>query len=94
MALAPARGQDPAQLPRQVPTAGAASSLVYRHFDAARPPPPEPTSQQRDALAQAFGDALLFTFPKKGSGLRIILPPGGLPCRRTRLTSNVERPLY
>ncbi|MGB4060135.1 MAG: ATP-grasp domain-containing protein [Burkholderiaceae bacterium] len=69
VALALARGQDPAHMPRHAPTAGAASSLVYRSFGTAQPAPPEPNGAQRQALAQAFPDALLFTFPKQGAGL-------------------------
>lgn len=69
VALALARGQDPAQLPRQTPTAGVASSLVYRSFDPAAAPPPAPDEARQRAFAQQFPDGLLFTFNKTGRGL-------------------------
>lgn len=61
--LALAHGQDPAQLPRTAPTAGVATSFVYRSFDPqATVPMPDAACQQ--AFAQAWPDALLLTFPK------------------------------
>ena len=63
VALELAHGRDPAVLPRAVPGAGVAASFVYRSFDpAARPP--MPGLARRHALARAFPDALLFSFPK------------------------------
>ena len=63
VALELAHGRDPAALPRAVPGAGVAASFVYRSFDpAARPSMPGP--DRRHALARAFPDALLFSFPK------------------------------
>lgn len=56
-------GQNPARLPRAVPTAGVAASLVYRQFPG-EPRPAMPTAAQRAALAAQFGDALLFRFDK------------------------------
>ncbi|WP_396433619.1 acetyl-CoA carboxylase biotin carboxylase subunit family protein [Limnohabitans sp.] len=66
LALALARGQDPADLPRAAPSAGAAASFVYRSF---RPGKPVhmPGSSQKQALARAFPDALLFCFAKTAS---------------------------
>jgi biotin carboxylase len=68
MSLALALGQDPALLPRAVPTAGAVSSLVYRSFDRANTPP-EPGAAQRAAFKSEFPDGLLFCFPKHGHSL-------------------------
>jgi hypothetical protein len=63
MSLALASGQDPAALPRTVPTAGAAASQVYRSFD------PQaliqmPTPAQEAAVLSRFPDALLFSYAK------------------------------
>lgn len=69
MALALALGQDPGASPPAVPVGGAAASLVYRAFSADGVPQP-PTAQQLQALAQAFPDALLHTFFKRGHGLQ------------------------
>ena len=63
IALALAHGQDPASLPRAAPTAGAASSFVYRAFSADAVPA-MPGAAQQAALRAAFPDALLFAFPK------------------------------
>jgi hypothetical protein len=63
MSLALALGQDPAALPRQVPVAGAAASLVYRALTPGSTPP-MPSAAQRAALAQR-PDALLFQYPKR-----------------------------
>ena len=63
IALALAHDQDPASLPRAVPTAGAASSFVYRAFSAAAVLA-MPGESQTAALKAAFPDALLFAFPK------------------------------
>lgn len=63
MALALAHGEDPASVPRTVPTAGAASSFVYREFDPQHTvPAPEPLRLR--AFHEAFPDALLLSFPK------------------------------
>ncbi len=68
LGLALATGQDPAALPHVAPTGGAASSFVYRAFDA-RAVPPMPGAVQRARLAREFPDALLFTYPKAGHAL-------------------------
>ncbi len=63
LALALAYGEDPASVPRVVPSAGAAASFVYRVFDSDTPVS-MPSSARQKALAQAYPDALLFPFPK------------------------------
>ena len=63
VSLALAHGQDPASVPRTAPTAGAAASFVYRVFDAQQAVA-MPDAHRRQALAQAFPDALLFGYPK------------------------------
>jgi biotin carboxylase len=68
--LAMAHGINPASLPRAQPTAGAASSLVYRTF-APEQPCPMPGAERTARFKTAFPDALLFPFPKdKGSTAR------------------------
>jgi hypothetical protein len=68
MALNLASGCDVFEGARQAPTAGAAASLVYRAFSAdAVPPQPSPAARQ--ALQQAFPDALFFGMPKQGHSL-------------------------
>jgi hypothetical protein len=70
IALALAHGLDPAGLPRPAPTAGAASSFVYRAFSADAVPA-MPCENQIVALKATFPDALLFEFPKpRGSMAR------------------------
>jgi hypothetical protein len=74
MALALAHGQDPWALARAVPTAGAASSMVYRVFDAhaahlTQSIPPMPTASQVAQLKAQFPDHLLLQFPKAGHAL-------------------------
>jgi biotin carboxylase len=68
--LAMAHGRHPDSLPRARPTAGAASSLVYRSFspgDAC----PMPDASQVKRFQATFMDGLLFPFPKdKGSTAR------------------------
>jgi biotin carboxylase len=68
MSLALALGRDPALLPRTVPTAGAAASLVYRAFTPGSAPP-MPSSAQQAALQRRFPEALLFMYPKAGHAL-------------------------
>ena len=69
-ALALAQGQHPFTVPRTVPTAGAASSLVYRSFVPGADVPMPATAQVK-AFEAAFADGLLFSFPKdKGSTAR------------------------
>ena len=63
MALELAWGRDPGDLPRAQPVAGAASSFVYRIFDAGTPVA-MPTADQRAAFARAFADGMLLEFPK------------------------------
>ena len=63
IAFALAHGIDPATLARQVPTAGATASFVYRSFD------PKatvlfPSFVQKATFRKAFPDALLFEYPK------------------------------
>ncbi len=68
ISLALALGQDPAELPRSTPQAGAASSLVYRCFTLGQTPA-MPSAAQRLAVARQFPDAMLFTYPKQGHSL-------------------------
>jgi hypothetical protein len=68
MSLAMARGQDPAAVPRRVPTAGAASSFVYRCFQPGHEPASPTPAQQRKLMAE-FADALLILMPKSGHSL-------------------------
>lgn len=70
VALELAFGRDPALLPRARPSAGMATSLVYRAFS-----PEEvaamPSRARQAAFHAAFPDALLFRFPKpRGSMTR------------------------
>lgn len=66
-ALALAHDQDPTTVPRRRPTAGAAASFVYRHFDS-KSLPSMPDGLQTRVFHEAYPDALLFTFRKsKGS---------------------------
>jgi hypothetical protein len=65
MALALSHGLDPAALPRRAPTAGCASSFVYRSFDpAAAAAVTMPSATRVQAFRAEFPDALLFEFPK------------------------------
>jgi len=69
IALALSHGIDPATLANRDPDAGCASSFVYRSFDPdARPP--MPSDQQLRQLQAAYGDHLLFEFPKKPHEIR------------------------
>ncbi len=68
MSLALALGQDPADLPRSAPTAGAAASQVYRSFDAAAQVR-MPSVEQQAQVMRRFPDALLFVYPKTGHAL-------------------------
>jgi biotin carboxylase len=65
-AFALAHGIDPATLKRSEPSAGAASSFVYRSFDETKLIA-MPSNAQKEALQRAFPDALLFAFPKDKS---------------------------
>ena len=69
MALELAWGRDPGLLPCLQPVSGAASSFVYRIFDAATPVQ-MPQAAQRAAFADAFPDGLLLEFPKPGGSMR------------------------
>ncbi|MGA8513968.1 MAG: ATP-grasp domain-containing protein [Burkholderiaceae bacterium] len=74
MALVLAHGQDPWALARTAPSAGVASSLVYRVFDdhaghLTQAIPPMPASGQVAALKAQFPDHLLLQFPKAGHSL-------------------------
>ena len=64
------RCRNPGRLPRQQSVAGAASSFVYRVFNADTPfTLPQPA--QRAAFAKAFPDGMLLEFPKpRGSMAR------------------------
>ncbi|QCB48693.1 ATP-grasp domain-containing protein [Hydrogenophaga sp. PAMC20947] len=68
LALALAHGRDPANVPRQAPSAGMAASFVYRAFD-----PGDavtlPTQAQRQAMLSAFPDGLLFPYPKSAGSI-------------------------
>lgn len=68
LALALATGQDPAQLPRREPQAGAAASLVYRVFPG-EPAPPMPGPWLQARLRREFPDALFFTYPRSRAEL-------------------------
>lgn len=63
MAFALAHGIDPSSLPKVEPTAGAASSFVYRSFDPKRQIA-MPSAAQVSRFNEAFADGLLFQFPK------------------------------
>jgi len=68
MALAIAAGEEAAAVPAAAPTAGAASSFVFRALSASRVPP-MPSALQRARLHREFPDALLFEMPKSGRAL-------------------------
>jgi hypothetical protein len=68
LALALAHGRDPATVPRQRPTAGAAASFVYRSFDPADTVR-LPSAGQTEAFQNAFPDALLFPYPKSAGSI-------------------------
>lgn len=68
MALALTYGQDPAQVPQQAPTAGRATSFVYRAFDPAAGVT-LPTPGQSQAMLSEFPDALLFPYPKSAGSI-------------------------
>ena len=63
MTLELAWGRDPGLLGHEQPVAGAASSFVYRIFNAATPVR-EPQAAQRQRFAQEFPDGMLLEFPK------------------------------
>ncbi len=68
--LALAQGEHPDSAPRSRPSAGAASSLVYRSFSP-ETACPKPDAMQKARFAAQFPDGLLFAFPKdKGSTAR------------------------
>jgi hypothetical protein len=74
MALALAHGQNPWNVPREVPTANIATSAVYRVFDDSaahlmQTIPPMPNAIQLATLKQTFADHLLLQFPKAGHSL-------------------------
>ncbi len=66
IALALANGEHPDTLPTQAPTAGVASSLVYRSFDVSHRVK-MPSRLQEARVQEQFPDALLMPFPK-GNG--------------------------
>lgn len=63
LALALAHGEDPANVSRTVPNAGAAASFVYRVFDATEAAPMPDTERLR-RFARDYPDGLLLCFPK------------------------------
>ncbi len=68
LALALATGQDPADVARREPVAGAAASFVYRIFpDEANPD--LPSRWQVARLRREFPDALFFSYPRRGAEL-------------------------
>ncbi|MEO6626796.1 MAG: ATP-grasp domain-containing protein [Burkholderiaceae bacterium] len=69
MALELAWGRDPGLLPCLTPVAGAASSFVYRIFDAATPVH-MPRPAQLAAFVSTFPDGLLLEFPKPRGSMR------------------------
>ena len=69
LALALALGEDPLSVPRLQPSAGAASSFVFRAFDPLAVPA-APSAAQQARLHADFQDALLLLFPKQGSSLQ------------------------
>lgn len=68
IALALARGRDPATLSRATPTARVAASFVYRAFSADTVPPP-PSRDARQRLHELDPDSLFLAFPKRGRAL-------------------------
>jgi hypothetical protein len=68
MSLALALGNDPRALPRTVPTAGVAASLVYRSFPG-QTAPPAPGRSARQRWQVAFPDGMLIPMPKQGRAL-------------------------
>jgi biotin carboxylase len=68
LALALAHGRDPATVPRQIPTAGAAASFVYRSFST-EDTVHLPSVGQTQAFQNAFPDALLFPYPKSAGSI-------------------------
>ena len=68
MTLALALGQDPLDVPRAAPTAGAAASLVYRAFPG-EAAPAMPSASQQSRFAQHYPDALFFAYPRQGREL-------------------------
>lgn len=69
MALELAWGRDPGLLPRAAPTAGAASSFVYRIFDP-RTAVQMPNRSAREAFGREFPDGLLLEFPKPRGSMK------------------------
>ena len=67
VAFALAHGQDPIQWVRQSPTAGVASSFVYRVFSPSRPHGPTPL--QRQVLAAAYPDAICLPLPASSAAM-------------------------
>lgn len=69
MAIALARGQDPATVPRRAPLGGAAASFVIRTFDAATDLH-VPQSADLAWLKAQFDESILIHFPKSRIGLK------------------------
>lgn len=68
LAIQLARGGSPEALPKQVPTAGAAASFVFRRFDGR--PGPEPSATARAWLATTHPQSRLWTEPCSPRALR------------------------
>lgn len=68
MALSLAAGYDASCEASELPTARVAASLVWRAFSAAEVPPP-PSPQRQEHFFQAFPDALLIAFHRRGPAL-------------------------
>jgi hypothetical protein len=68
MSLALACGEDPAAVPRLAPSAGAAASFVFRHFDPSTAAA-MPDASHRQQFAATYPDGLLLAFPKAGTSL-------------------------
>ena len=68
LSIALALGQDPLQMPRSVPTAGAAASMVYRTFPG-EPMPQMPGKRQLAEFAQRYPDAFVFAYPRQAHDL-------------------------
>lgn len=68
MAVALAHDEDPALVPRSTPTAGAATSFVYRVL-APEQPFTLPSAQQLRAFKTAFPGALVFTYPQSARAI-------------------------
>ena len=69
MVMALSHGINPAGIEKQEPTAGCASSFVYRSFDSSATLPVPPASAVH-ALKEAYPDSLLFHYPKSNGEIQ------------------------